>query len=161
MNSVHSVWYDVETESVATRYGAVAYRPTGLDVSADSSVMSYTNTYLNQSSCVNITVIGWGSLASRTIPACNAVKSIILYNDDVKATLAVLDTDVIGYRQLRIIDVYSNDTKVLRQVIATYYAYDVIHVVDGGADYVIVGNSYDSSTSALSISYTVPVAAYR
>ncbi|XP_012553483.3 uncharacterized protein LOC101236068 [Hydra vulgaris] len=90
-----------------------------------------------------------------SIPSCNAVKSIILSSNTIY-TVAILSESLYG-GSLAIYDIFEDSSFILRQNISTDYAEDVIQFTTSEGDFIAIANSYDSSSSAIEMSYTVPV----
>ena len=81
--------------------------------------------------------------------------------DNLKTTIAVLGMDSFGHRHLQIIDIFKNGATVVKQVIVTHFASDVIQISEGDRRFIVIANTFDSSEEALAVSYSVPVAVHR
>ena len=126
----------------------------------------FTNTFYqsNQSRCVTQTLYKFSDNSQvkfASVLSCNVIKSIILSQANDVITIAILSSTVDGYRQLEIFDVFKNSSYARKQVIATYYASDVAQVTTKSETFLVIANTYDTSTEALSVSYTVPVTVLR
>ena len=134
------------------------YASTNIDVTWSNGSLKIlsTNSYntSTMSPCVDQQFFVGGQY-NVSIPSCNTVKSIILSSKDI-STVAILSQGAFG-GQVAIYDIFQNSTFMLKQNILTDYAEDIIHFNTSDGNFIAIANSYDSSVSALEISYTVPI----
>ena len=159
--------YSVAGDIFQRTTSVITHGATKVDVFSKNHVFSlFTNTFDQsiQSSCVGQTLYKLDSneqVKFASVPGCNVIKSIVLSELDGIVTLAVLGSTVDGNRQVEIYDVFMNSTYSQKQVIATFFAYDVATISTKDGTFLVIANTYDTSTSALEVSYTVPVTVLR
>jgi len=171
-DNVYNIQYRFEENSdniyQTSYFESSQFKAKGIEISTNQSevIGVITNNDFNstsQSNCAEQQVFSYKNNKSTilsTVNACNVVKDIVISANSSIISLAVLVSSS-DEQYLEIIDISQGNTYVIRQSISTYYASDVMTFTIDNRRYLVIVNTFDTGSSALVTSYTVPSTVMR